>query len=131
MGFGAGGAEQSADIMPELKRFFQPELLNRIDERIVFRHLAPEDIRRILELVLGEIAERLRVQHGVSLEIDDEVKEFLVQKGYSPEFGARELGRTVEQLLELRLAEKLIACTTAKPMTWRVSLEDGVIEISS
>ena len=108
LGFGAQNETPQVDDIPELKRFFRPELLNRLDEKIIFRVLEKENIRQILEPMIVMICQRLKDQHNITLEIDEQVRELLTENGYKLEFGARELRRTVESLLEAKLAEKLI-----------------------
>ncbi len=91
-------------VMGDLKKVFRPELLNRIDEIIVFPKLAREEILQIVDLMLN----RLRVQmaeHEVTLELTDEAKEMLVEKGYDPAMGARPLRRAIQRLIEDPLAD--------------------------
>ena len=131
LGFGAHeDVPQVADI-PELKQFFRPELLNRIDEQILFNALTKDDIQGILDPMLTALSQRLREQHNIWLEIDDQVRALLIENGYKPEFGARELRRTVERMLEAQLAAKLLShekSTTS--VTWKVTREDDGIAVS-
>ena len=108
LGFGAVDEPAKPDDIPELKQFFRPELLNRLDEQILFRSLEKDDIQRILEPILDAIRKRLKDQHGITLEIDAQAKELLADKGYKPEYGARELRRVVERELEMKLAEIIL-----------------------
>lgn len=128
LGFGAQDEAPKPDDIPELKQFFRQELLNRLDEQILFRSLEKDDIQRILEPVLDAICKRLKDQHGIILEIAQDVKEFLADKGYKPEFGARELRRVVERELEMKLADKLLATNGLKNV-WIVSRRDNAIVI--
>jgi len=130
VGFGAQDEIPQADDIPELKRIFRPELLNRLDEQILFRVLEKEDIQRILAPMLDVICQRLKEQHGITIEIDDHVKEFLSEEGYKPEFGARELRRTVERLLEARIAEKLLDHEKmTSPVCWKAMRTNDAIVI--
>ncbi len=95
-------------LLEEVKRTFKPEFLNRIDDVIVFRPLAREDLYRIIEIEVGEIQERLAEQQ-VTLELDKSAKDFLVDKGFDPVFGARPLKRTIQRYVEDPLAEELIS----------------------
>ncbi len=91
-------------VMGDLKKAFRPELLNRIDEIIVFPKLAKNEILQIVDLMLN----RLRVQmaeHEVTIELTDEAKEMLVEKGYDPAMGARPLRRAIQRLIEDPLAD--------------------------
>ena len=130
VGFGAQDETPQVDDIPELKRVFRPELLNRLDEQILFRVLEKEDIQRILAPMLDVICQRLKEQHGITLEIDNHVKEFLSEEGYKPEFGARELRRTVERLLEAKIAEKLLEYEKiTSPACWRATWTNDAILI--
>ena len=130
VGFGAQDETPQVDDIPELKRVFRPELLNRLDEQILFRALEKEDIQCILTTMLDVICQRLTEQHGITLAIDDHVKEFLSEEGYKPEFGVRELRRTVERLLEARIAEKLLEHEKAtSPICWRATYANDSITI--
>ncbi|MGA3083702.1 MAG: ATP-dependent Clp protease ATP-binding subunit [Thermodesulfobacteriota bacterium] len=130
LGFGPQNDTPQVDDIPELKKFFLPELLNRLDEQILFRPLDKEDIQRILAPMLVVICQRLKDQHDITLEIDDHVKEYLSEEGYKPEFGARELRRTVERLLEARIAEKLLRYEkVASPVCWRATRTNDAIVI--
>jgi ATP-dependent Clp protease ATP-binding subunit ClpC len=91
-------------VMGDLKKSFRPELLNRIDEIIVFPKLAREEILQIVDLMLN----RLRVQmaeHEVTIELTDEAKDLLVEKGYDPAMGARPLRRAIQRFIEDPLAD--------------------------
>jgi ATP-dependent Clp protease ATP-binding subunit ClpC len=130
VGFGAQEETPQVDDIPELKRFFRPELLNRLDAQILFRALEKEDIQLILAPMLDLICQRLKEQHGITLEIDDHVKEFLSEEGYKPEFGARELRRTVERLLEAKIAEMLLEHEKrTSPVCWRATYANDSITV--
>jgi ATP-dependent Clp protease ATP-binding subunit ClpC len=91
----------------ELEHHFRPEFLNRVDEVVVFHKLHHEDLTRIVELEIKKVAKRLS-EHGLSLELSDEAKEFLLAKGTDEKFGARPLRRAIEQHLEDPLSENLL-----------------------
>lgn len=131
LGFGAQDEPPLPDDIPELKQFFRPELLNRLDEQILFRSLEKNDIKRILEPILDAICCRLKDQHGIILKIDSEVEDLLADKGYKPEFGARELRRVVERELEMRLAEKVLNTVAKTKSIWKAMVLDGVLALSS
>jgi len=100
--------EMKDKLLEEVKRTFKPEFLNRIDDIIVFRQLAREDLQRIIDIELGFVAERLREQN-ISLEVTQEAKDFLTEKGFDPIFGARPLKRTIQRFLEDPLASEIIS----------------------
>jgi ATP-dependent Clp protease ATP-binding subunit ClpC len=94
-------------IMDEAKRIFRPEFLNRLDDIIVFRALSKPDLVEILDLEVKKVMDRL--QHKkLKLELDSRAKDFLVEKGYDPQYGARPMRRSVEKHLEDPLAEEIL-----------------------
>jgi ATP-dependent Clp protease ATP-binding subunit ClpC len=96
--------EMKSRVMSELKKVFRPELLNRIDEIIVFHKLAKEEILSIVDLQLRRLREQM-ASHDVSIELTDEAKELLVDKGYDPAMGARPLRRAIQREIEDPLAD--------------------------
>jgi len=94
-------------IMDEAKRAFRPEFLNRLDDVIVFRSLTREDLLEIHDLELAKIVDRLKAKN-INLKLDDKAREFLVEKGYDPQYGARPMRRAVERYLEDPLAEEIL-----------------------
>jgi ATP-dependent Clp protease ATP-binding subunit ClpC len=100
--------EMKTKLLEEVKRTFKPEFLNRIDDTIVFRQLSREDLQRIVEIELNNVAARLKEQN-ISLEVSPQAKEFLIEKGFDPVFGARPLKRTIQRFLEDPLANELIS----------------------
>jgi len=116
-GLGFEFEENSADaqynrirtlVNEELKQYFRPEFLNRLDEIIVFRQLNKEQVKEISEIMLREVFGRLTEQ-GITLEVTDAFKELLVKEGYNPSYGARPLRRAIMRLLEDVLAEELLS----------------------
>ncbi|MHC4075859.1 MAG: ATP-dependent Clp protease ATP-binding subunit [Planctomycetota bacterium] len=111
-GFGKKTAEANYEKMKdllhkEIEHHFRPEFLNRIDDTIVFRSLTREDLRTIVDYELNKVFKRL-VDHGLKLQLTDSAKEFLIDKGYNPEFGARPLRRAIEHYMEDPLSESLL-----------------------
>jgi ATP-dependent Clp protease ATP-binding subunit ClpC len=96
-----------AEIDEALKKTFRPEFLNRIDEVIIFERLTKEDVERIVDLQMGEIAQRMREQ-GLAIHLTETARVWLAEKGYDPAFGARPLRRTLQRLVESPLSKKLI-----------------------
>ena len=95
-------------VMDEVKKTFKPEFLNRLDEIIVFHKLSKENVSEILNIMLKEIAARAKENMDIDITVDEDAKEFLLQKGYDPVYGARSLRRVVQSMLEDTLAsEKL------------------------
>mgnify|MGYP005839982025 FL=1 len=106
-------------ILGELKRTFRPEFLNRLDAVVVFHRLTREQIRKIVDLNLARVAQRVEDQH-VTLEFTDEAKELLAERGYDPQFGARPLRRVIQQLVEDPLSEIILNSDLRAPVTIRV-----------
>merc|ERR1712086_186725 len=103
--------ERTSKLMEEnLKIFFRPEFLNRIDEIIVFNHLTRIDIWEICELMIRSVQKRLK-EKGINLVIDLAVQAFLTDEGYDPIYGARPLRRAIMKYLEDTLAEQCLSKT--------------------
>ncbi|WP_009630510.1 ATP-dependent Clp protease ATP-binding subunit [Synechocystis sp. PCC 7509] len=105
-------------VNEELKNYFRPEFLNRLDETIVFTQLKKTEIKQIADILLLEVANRLAEQ-GMTLEVTDSFKELVVEQGYSPSYGARPLRRAIMSLLEDSLAEAML--------TGQIKLGDNAI----
>jgi ATP-dependent Clp protease ATP-binding subunit ClpB len=100
--------EMRAEVQDALRGFFRPELINRIDEIVIFRRLDKEAIEKIVGLHVGELAERLALQ-GLKLKVSPSAVELLAQEGYDPAFGARPVKRALRKLIEDPLSIKLIS----------------------
>src|SRR5499427_5120418 len=112
LGFGAiaghGSYEAMRDkILDETKRVFKPEFLNRLDEIIVFHSLGKPELLRIVDLEVDKVLTRIKAK-DVHIELQQSAKEFLIDKGYDPQYGARPMRRAVERFLEDPLAEELL-----------------------
>ena len=95
-------------LLAESEKFFRPEFINRLDEIIVFRPLIKEDLVLIIDIELAKVRERL-TERQMSLELDQPAKDFLIDKGYNPDFGARPLRRAIGSYIEDPLAEALLS----------------------
>ena len=95
-------------VMEEVKRLFKPEFLNRIDDIIVFHPLNKDHMKEIAGIMLSTIGKRTRAQLQMELEVTDQAKEYLIEKGYDEKYGARPLRRTIQNLLEDKLAEEVL-----------------------
>jgi ATP-dependent Clp protease ATP-binding subunit ClpC len=94
-------------ILDEAKKTFRPEFLNRLDDIIVFRSLTKPDLIEILDLEITKVMHRLKARN-IILQLDDKAKDFLVSRGYDPQYGARPMRRAVERFLEDPLAEEIL-----------------------
>jgi ATP-dependent Clp protease ATP-binding subunit ClpC len=94
-------------VNEELKAYFRPEFLNRLDEIIVFRQLTKDEVKQISSILIGEVGNRLTEQ-GITLEVTERFKDRLVEQGYDPSYGARPLRRAITRLLEDCLTEEIL-----------------------
>jgi len=116
LGFGAKAALQEIErsyqemkkkVLSEVRKFFRPEFINRLDEIIVFHRLTKENLIKIVELKLSELQKKLDEQK-IKLEVTEKAKELLAERGYDPDFGARPLERVIQDELENKLASEII-----------------------
>jgi len=120
-------------VNEELKQYFRPEFLNRLDEIIVFRQLNKNEVKDIAEIMLKEVFARLQ-DKGINLNVTDAFKERLVEEGYNPSYGARPLRRAVMRLLEDSLAEEVLSGRIKEGDKALVDIDDNkkvTINISS
>jgi len=115
-------------LLGELKKAFRPEFLNRIDATVVFHPLNKEHIRKIVDLMLNTVNERL-AERGMKLEVSDAAKDFLGEKGYDEVFGARPLRRVIQDMVEDRLSEGLLGGKFQSGDTVMVDLKEGEIVV--
>ncbi len=95
-------------VMEEVKKIFKPEFLNRIDEVMVFHPLNKENMKEIVSIMLKTINKRTTQQMGIKIHVTEEGQEYLIEKGYDPKYGARPLRRTIQNMIEDKLAEKIL-----------------------
>src|SRR5512132_978192 len=120
--------EMKDRIMGELKKVFRPELLNRIDEVIVFHKLTKEEILTIVDIQMKRVREQMAT-HDVAIELTDEAKELLVEKGYDPAMGARPLRRAIQRVIEDPLADFVLGRTLAPGSTTLVARKGETDEV--
>ncbi|MBQ8812968.1 MAG: ATP-dependent Clp protease ATP-binding subunit, partial [Lachnospiraceae bacterium] len=95
-------------VMEEVKRLFKPEFLNRIDETIVFHALTKEQMKDIVEIMMKNLSSRTKAQMDITLTAGDAAKALIIEKGYDRKYGARPLRRTIQNLVEDKLAEEIL-----------------------
>ncbi|MGB7518305.1 MAG: AAA family ATPase, partial [Spirulinaceae cyanobacterium] len=118
-------------VNEELKQYFRPEFLNRLDEIIVFRQLNKEEVKEIAEILLKEVFGRLTEQE-ITLEVSNRFKERLVEEGYNPAYGARPLRRAIMRLLEDVLAEEILSARIGAGDTAYVDVDDdGKVKVTA
>jgi ATP-dependent Clp protease ATP-binding subunit ClpC len=116
-------------IQNALKKAFAPEFLNRIDDVIVFSSLSQEDIHQIIELELSALIQRIE-SNGYKIVISPQARDFIAQKGFDPQYGARPLKRAIQKYIEDGLAEEIISGRVLVGDQISVDLEQEVIKIS-
>ncbi len=112
------------EVLGELRRSFSPEFLNRVDEIVVFHQLDKAHLFNILDILLRELNGRL-LDKGVEIEVDDEVKQWLIKEGYEPLYGARPMRRTIQRAIGDPLSEELIKGRFKESRKIKVVLRDG------
>jgi ATP-dependent Clp protease ATP-binding subunit ClpC len=117
-------------VLAELKKTFRPEFLNRLDATVVFRSLNRIQIRTIVDLKLGRVRQQLAEQQ-LTLELDDETKDYLAEKGWDPTFGARPLLRVIQNLVEDPLAEGLLQGKYKPGQTIQARIVDGELKLEA
>jgi len=120
--------EMRKKLMDALKRVFRPEFVNRLDSVIVFRSLNRDDIKQIVELELAKVAQRLEEQ-SIELTASPEALEQLAEEGYDPDMGARPLRRVIQQKVEDRLSDALLAGEFEEGDVIKVVVEKGEIRL--
>jgi len=123
-GSDAGYQHMKSQVLDELKKVFNPEFLNRLDEIIVFHQLERSDLIKIIGILLKDLCKRLGAQ-GIEFEITDEAREFILEKGYNPEHGARPLKRAIQKYLEDPLSEKLLNGEITRNDQLKITAEPG------
>ena len=117
------------NVLDEVKRFFRPEFLNRIDGQVVFHSLSREHMREIVKLQLQDVNSEL-IEQGITMEVSDDARDWLSEKGYDPHFGARPMRRLIQDHLEDKLSDAIIAGELSPGDTAMVDLndeEDGLV----
>ncbi len=134
IGFARGEDSEELDlrkkIESELKRTFRPELLNRMDDVIIFHPLSEEDLAKIVMLMLRETQERL-TERSVTLEVNEDARAWLIRAGYDPVFGARPLRRAIERYVENPLSSKILSGEVKEGDHVTVSVHDDGLKLAS
>ncbi|MCX6017005.1 MAG: ATP-dependent Clp protease ATP-binding subunit [Chloroflexi bacterium] len=123
-------SEVKQKLLDQLKRVFRPEFLNRVDATIVFRSLTKEQIGQIVTLELNKVQKRLG-EHNLTLDVSDEAKAWLGEKGYDPDYGARPLRRVIQSEVEDILSDGLLGGRFQSDSTVKIGLSDGQLTFDS
>jgi len=118
------------NVTEQLRRMFRPEFLNRVDATVVFRALSRAEIKQIVDLELAKVKERL-VEHAITLDITEEGREWLAEKGYDPEFGARPLRRLIQNEVEDALSDGILGGKFKVASMIRVTAKDGELVLEA
>lgn len=130
IGFGRKDKEESkAALISAVKGRFRTEFINRIDEQIVFNPLSQTDVKKILKPILDEICGSLQKQYKVTLKFSEEAEDLLAEAGYSPQYGARELYRTVKRLIKVPLSNLVLSGELKKHTCWQVICSGEAVSI--
>lgn len=100
--------DMSKNVMDQVRKMFRPEFLNRVDATVIFRALSQAEIKKIVDLELDKVRERL-IEHAITLDMTEEARTWLADKGYDPEFGARPLRRLIQNEVEDRLSDGILS----------------------
>jgi ATP-dependent Clp protease ATP-binding subunit ClpC len=129
-GEGRDADQKRKEVMDEVEKFFRPEFLNRIDDPIFFQPLDKKDLEEIIKIEMAQVLGRLR-ERGIELEVTEEATEFLIDKGYNPDFGARPLRRSIQQHVEDTLAEKLLRGDFPEGSRIRMEVIEGEVHFQA
>mgnify|MGYP000867908368 CR=1 FL=1 len=134
VGFNVAGDERNyenmkSDVLGELKKEFRPEFLNRVDEIIVFHPLTEDNLKDIVGIMLKSLAERV-AENEIHIEVSDAVKLYIVQRGHDNIFGARPLRRTIQSMIEDKLAEKMLEGKVKQGDKVAIDVKDNEITFS-
>lgn len=121
--------DMKSNVMGELKKAFRPEFLNRVDDIIVFHPLDEENIKNIVRIMLDVLAKRLE-QNSIALQVDNNVVGYIAKKGFDPVFGARPLRRSIQSMIEDKLAEKMLEGSIKTGDSVRVELVEDKLEFN-
>lgn len=119
-----------SQVKDELKDFFRPEFLNRVDEIIVFKPLEKGELYKIIDLMLKEVKDEVK-EKNITMEITDSVKDFILEKGYDSKYGARPLRRTIQNYIEDEIAEEFLQKKFREGAHVKIDMKDGTVNIQA
>jgi len=117
-------------VLSELRASFRPEFLNRVDEIVLFKPLRLEEIKKIVDLLVAELQRRL-ADRGITLELTDEARTLIAERGFDPVYGARPLKRYLQRELETKVGRALVGGEVGEGARLWVSVQDGSLEVVS
>ncbi|MBO8131193.1 MAG: ATP-dependent Clp protease ATP-binding subunit [Candidatus Marinimicrobia bacterium] len=113
-------------LLAEVNKLLPPEFLNRIEEPIVFKPLTKEDILKIIDIQIREVQENIK-SSGIEIRLSDEAKKYILERGYNPEYGARPIRRTIQELIENAIAEEILRGNISRGLPIFVRVKDNKI----
>jgi ATP-dependent Clp protease ATP-binding subunit ClpC len=116
------------NVISELKKSFNPEFLNRIDEVVVFHPLTQEHLIQIVDMLIAELNTQMMVDRGIQLDVTREVKEWFIEVNYQPTYGARPMRRAVQKYIADPLSEDILRGRFKDSHKVLVTLKDGAVE---
>jgi ATP-dependent Clp protease ATP-binding subunit ClpB len=116
-------------VLAEMRDYFRPEFLNRLDEIVLFKPLTPAEIERIVDLMLGDVRARLAGRQ-MQLEVSESARHFIAEQGFDPVYGARPLRRFIARQVETRIGRALLAGDARDGAVIRVDYTDGELTVS-
>jgi ATP-dependent Clp protease ATP-binding subunit ClpC len=122
--------EMRKNVTDQLRRMFRPEFLNRVDATIVFRSLTKDETKQIVDLELNKVRDRL-IEHAITLEMTDEARSWLAEKGYDPEYGARPLRRLIQNEIEDELSDGILSGRYSLAGIVRATVRDGELALEN
>ncbi|MBR6337391.1 MAG: type VI secretion system ATPase TssH, partial [Ruminococcus sp.] len=122
-------ADARAQVDALLKQHFRPEFLNRLDEIVYYKPLVKENITMIVDLMLKDLRTRL-ADKQLTLEVSDKAKDFIIDHGFDPAFGARPLKRFIQSNVETLIAKKIIAADIADDKVLHVDADENGLKVS-
>ena len=130
LGDDEGYERMKTNVLDEVKRFFRPEFLNRVDASVVFHALSREHMQQIVELKLREVASSL-IEKGIDLDVTQEAKDWLAEKGYDPKFGARPVRRVIQDNVEDKLSDAILGGELNPGDTAVIDIADDEVVVKS
>ncbi|MDL2298489.1 ATP-dependent Clp protease ATP-binding subunit [Synergistaceae bacterium OttesenSCG-928-D05] len=119
--------KMKSTIIDAAKRTFRPEFLNRVDEMLIFRPLSKEELLKIVDIMVGDVSKRTQ-DVGITLEVSDEAKSLLLEKGYDPRYGARPLRRAIQKMVEDSLSNMMLEGSIVDGEKVKVTVADGELK---
>jgi ATP-dependent Clp protease ATP-binding subunit ClpC len=124
---GIDTAKMKATVLEEANKAFRPEFINRVDEIIVFNPLGKEELLKIVDIMLNEVKLRT-LECDITLDVDEEAKKLLLERGYDPKYGARPLRRAIQKMLEDSLSNLMLEGTVKAGEKILVTVADGELK---